>query len=102
MRPAKEHRRAERAHLGSLRYAIRNGLYDMAFRELMWAHQQSVAADIKEAIMQEDKAKKKAAATTSPAWNRNRMNETHRKGKRGAKKVARRASRRAGKLAADA
>lgn len=45
-------------------------------------------------MSQSDKAKKKAVATTSDAWNRDRMNETHRKGKRHAKKRVRRARRR--------
>lgn len=45
-------------------------------------------------MSQSDKAKKKAVATTSDGWNRDRMNETHRKGKRHAKKQVRRARRR--------
>lgn len=45
-------------------------------------------------MSQADRAKKKAEASTSGSWDRNRMNETHRKGKRHAKKCARRARRR--------
>lgn len=45
-------------------------------------------------MSQSDKAKKKAKAKTSDGWNRDRMNETHRKGKRKAKKQVRRARRR--------
>lgn len=44
--------------------------------------------------MQTDKAQKKAKARTSHAWSRDRMNETHRKGRRNAKKQVRRARRR--------
>jgi hypothetical protein len=47
-----------------------------------------------ERTSQRDRAERKAAATTSDGWNRDRMNETHRKGKRSAKKQARRARRR--------
>jgi hypothetical protein len=51
-------------------------------------------------MSQSDRATKKAAATTSDAWGRYRMNETHRKGRRSAKKQRRRAARRvAGALA---
>ena len=45
---ARAHRRREREHLASLRYAVRNRLYDMAFRELMYAFQQATVADLKE------------------------------------------------------
>ena len=45
-------------------------------------------------MSQSDRAKKKAQAKTSDGWNRDRMNETHRKGKRQAKKQVRRARRR--------
>ena len=45
-------------------------------------------------VSQKDRAKKKAVQRSAPAWNRDRMNETHRKGKRGAKKQVRRARRR--------
>ena len=45
-------------------------------------------------MSQFDRAKKKAKAKTSDAWNRDRMNETHRKGKQHAKKRVRRARRR--------
>ena len=45
-------------------------------------------------VSQADKAKKKAKAKTSEGWDRDRMNETHRKGKRQAKKQVRRARRR--------
>jgi len=45
-------------------------------------------------MSQSDRAKKKAKATTSDGWNRDRMNETHRKGKRKAKKQVSRARRR--------
>jgi len=45
-------------------------------------------------MSQADRAKKKAKAKTSDAWDRDRMNETHRKGKRHAKKRVRRARRR--------
>jgi hypothetical protein len=45
-------------------------------------------------MSQTDRAKKKAKAKTSAGWNRDRMNETHRKGKRQAKKQVRRARRR--------
>jgi hypothetical protein len=45
-------------------------------------------------MSQSDKAKKKAKAKTSEGWDRDRMNETHRKGKRQAKKQVRRARRR--------
>lgn len=48
-------------------------------------------------MRQIDRAKKKSEQRSAPAWNRNRMNETHRKGKRGAKKQVRRARRRLGK-----
>jgi hypothetical protein len=47
---ARDHRKKERMHLMSLRYAIKHGLYDIAFRDLMWAFQQSTCADIKEKI----------------------------------------------------
>jgi hypothetical protein len=57
---AADHRRRERQHLSSVRYAIRHKDYDMAFRTLVWAHQQSVAAETKEAIVQRDKSEKKA------------------------------------------
>ncbi len=49
---------------------------------------------------QADKAKKRVKRGGSAAWNRDRMNETHRKGKRGSKKQVRRASRREGKQSA--
>lgn len=45
-------------------------------------------------MSQTDRANKKARAKTSGAWDRDRMNETHRKGKRHAKKQVRRARRR--------
>ena len=45
-------------------------------------------------MSQRDRAKKKVEQRSAPAWNRDRMNETHRKGKRGAKKQVRRARRR--------
>ncbi len=60
MRTAAEHRIQERNHLSSVRYAIRHKNSDMAFRSLVWAHQQSVAAETKEAIVQRDKDEKKA------------------------------------------
>ena len=46
---------------------------------------------------QEDKPAKRVKRGGSAAWNRDRMNETHRKGKRGSKKVVRRAQRRVDK-----
>jgi hypothetical protein len=46
---------------------------------------------------QEDKGEQRVRRGGSDAWNRDRMNETHRKGKRKSKKVVRRASRRVGK-----
>lgn len=45
-------------------------------------------------MSQEDRAKKKAVATTSEGWGRDRMNKTHRKGRKGAKKQEGRARRR--------
>lgn len=45
----------------------------------------------------QDKSEKKARRKSSGAWDRDRMNETHRKGKRGAKKNVRRARRRVDK-----
>jgi len=45
-------------------------------------------------MSQSDRAKKKAKAKTSDGWHRDRMNETHRKGRRQAKKQVRRARRR--------
>jgi hypothetical protein len=48
-------------------------------------------------MAQKDKAEKKAKAKTSGGWGRNRMNETHRKGKRSAKKVVGHARRRLSK-----
>jgi hypothetical protein len=45
-------------------------------------------------MSQTDRAKKKAQAKTSDGWSRDRMNETHRKGRRSAKKLTRRARRR--------
>lgn len=50
-------------------------------------------------IKQEDKAAKKVQRGGSEGWNRTRMNETHRKGKRGSKKKVRRARRRVDKEA---
>lgn len=49
-------------------------------------------------MSQTDKAEKKAASKTSGGWDRNRMNKTHRKGKKAAKKVVRRARRREDRL----
>jgi hypothetical protein len=46
---------------------------------------------------QRDRAVRKQAHSDSAGWNRDRMTETHRKGKRHAKKVVRRAGRRVGK-----
>jgi hypothetical protein len=57
---AAEHRKRERQHRESVRYAIRHGDYDMAFRSLVWAHQQAVVAETKEAITKRDKLEKKA------------------------------------------
>jgi hypothetical protein len=45
-------------------------------------------------MAQKDRAEKKAKAKTSEGWSRHRMNETHRKGKRSAKKVVGHARRR--------
>lgn len=48
-------------------------------------------------MKQRDKAAKRVKRGGSAGWNRDRMNETHRKGKRSAKKQVRRAERRVGK-----
>lgn len=45
-------------------------------------------------MSQEDKAKKKAVSPTSEGWGRHRMNKTHRKGRKGAKKQTGHARRR--------
>jgi hypothetical protein len=45
-------------------------------------------------MSQADRAQKVTSAAWSDGWNRDRMNETHRKGKRSAKKERRRARRR--------
>jgi hypothetical protein len=49
-------------------------------------------------VAQADKAEKRVRAGGSAAWNRDRMNETHRKGMRSSKKVVRRARRRLDKV----
>jgi hypothetical protein len=45
-------------------------------------------------MAQKDRAEKKAKAKTSGAWDRHRVTETHRKGKRAAKKKVGHARRR--------
>lgn len=60
MMSPKIHRKRERKLLRSVRYSIqtRGGQgpdYDLAFRNLVWAHQQSVAAETKEKLAAEAK-----------------------------------------------
>jgi ATP/maltotriose-dependent transcriptional regulator MalT len=45
------HRKRERDHVASARWNIRNGHYEHAVRDLIWAYQQQTAADTWESVI---------------------------------------------------